>query len=969
MNHNRHLRHLTMLTLFITLITNIAAPLAANAQEHKTVRVGWYESSFNNYDRSGRRSGYAYEYQLKLSAYNGWSYEYVTGSWSELMQKLKTGEIDLMSDVSHTREREEYMYFSELPMGSEQYYLFTAPGNNSISPTDNSTLNGKRVSVNKDSFQRDLFVEWAEHNNINVNLTEVSCTESESIRMLQAGETDAYVTVDSFMDPLQTIPTYKIGSSEYYFAVTKGRPDLLRELNMAMGRIQDENRFYNIQMYEKHMRNLGANAVLSAQETEWLSKHGKIRVGYQDNYMAFCAKDESTGQLTGVLKDYLELVSGCMSNTHLEFETTAYPTAADAMKALESGAVDCVFPANLSPYDAETNNIVMSPAMMNTEVHAVVRVNDPNIFAKGDSVTVAVNEGNLNYEAFLAEHYPSWKRFYSKSTVQGLKAVAEGKADCLMISNFRYNNISRLCKNYHLTTFSIGVEIDYCFAVRKGDTDLYSILSKSAGEVPKSSVNAALAYYITEEAKLGVMDYIVDNMPVVLLIAAIILIIFLVLLVQTMRTAKKAKKLILATETDDLTGLYNRKYFFQYADRMYHEHRNRPMDAIVVNIDQFHSVNALHGREFGDMVLQTLGDEINSIAKEYNGIGGRFEADRFDIYCSHTEDYNKIYDRIQTRMDNIVPSANLRLRMGVMPWSKDMEPVQLFDRARTACNMSRGPYREQLQIYDEKVSAQESYEQRLVNDLKHALEARDFKVYYQPKFKIQSDAPQLAGAEALVRWKHPELGMIPPADFIPLLERNGQIRLLDKYVWTDTAKQIAEWREKYGVMIPISVNLSRVDVFDPELENILDDILKNNSLDHKAFQLEVTESAYTEDSDHLIRVIENLHKKGYDVEMDDFGTGYSSLNMLSSMPIDVLKMDREFVRNISYNEKDVQMVALILDIAKTLKVPVIAEGVETEDQLRMLKKFGCEMVQGFYFSRPLPADEFEKAFIKDNKTE
>ena len=170
-------------------------------------------------------------------------------------------------------------------------------------------------------------------------------------------------------------------------------------------------------------------------------------------------------------------------------------------------------------------------------------------------------------------------------------------------------------------------------------------------------------------------------------------------------------------------------------------------------------------------------------------------------------------------------------------------------------------------------------------------------------------------------------------------------------------------------MIPISVNLSRIDVFDPDLETTLDDILRTNSLDHKAFQLEITESAYTEDSDHLIRVIESLHKKGYDVEMDDFGTGYSSLNMLSSMPIDVLKMDRDFVRNIGYSEKDVQMIALILDIAKTLKVPVIAEGVETEEQLRMLKKFGCEMVQGFYFSRPLPADEFESAFIKDTKTE
>jgi EAL domain-containing protein (putative c-di-GMP-specific phosphodiesterase class I) len=159
------------------------------------------------------------------------------------------------------------------------------------------------------------------------------------------------------------------------------------------------------------------------------------------------------------------------------------------------------------------------------------------------------------------------------------------------------------------------------------------------------------------------------------------------------------------------------------------------------------------------------------------------------------------------------------------------------------------------------------------------------------------------------------------------------------------------------------VNLSRVDVFDPDLEKTLDDILVSNGLNHESFKLEVTESAYTENSDQVIQVVEGLRRKGYEVEMDDFGTGYSSLNMLSSMPIDVLKMDREFIRNIEHNEKDIQLVALILDIAKNLKIPVIAEGVETENQLRLLKDLGCELVQGYYFSRPLPANEFEQKMI------
>ena len=157
-----------------------------------------------------------------------------------------------------------------------------------------------------------------------------------------------------------------------------------------------------------------------------------------------------------------------------------------------------------------------------------------------------------------------------------------------------------------------------------------------------------------------------------------------------------------------------------------------------------------------------------------------------------------------------------------------------------------------------------------------------------------------------------------------------------------------------------------MDVFDPKLEEILDGLVKDNGLERRTLLLEVTESAYTENAGELLKVIERLRSKGYEIEMDDFGSGYSSLNLLSSMPVDVLKMDRGFIRNIEHSEQDFRLVQLILDIAKNLKMPVIAEGVETERQLAMLKDAGCDLVQGYYFSRPIPPEEFEK-FIESEK--
>lgn len=962
----RTLKRIVLLALPLALAMVMATPVVARAQnmEAKVVRVGWYDSSYNTVDQSGHRSGYAYEYQLKIAAYTGWSYEYVNGSWSELMQMLIDGKIDLMSDVSYTEERSKNMLFPDYPMGSEEYYLFVAPDNTDISSSDASTLNGKRVGVNRDSVQADFYRDWAQRNGVQAEVVELTTSEDESLQMLEDHVLDAYVTVDAFVNPTRAVPLYRVGASDFYFAVNKSRTDLLSELNNALGEIQSENHYFNQQMFERYIKTAGVNAFLSTDELDWLSANGTIRVGYQDNYLAFCAADKTTGELTGALKDCLAYAENGLENAQLSFETTAYPTVEAALEALEEGEVDCVFPASLDGYDGEKLGVVITSPLMNTDVYAVVRQDDMNNFTNREHVVVAVNQGNPNYDAFLVEHFPSWQTVYYEDTGECLEAVSQGVADCVLISSYRYNNISRICEKYRLTTFPTSLGLDSCFAVKKGNTELYSILTKAVDQVPDSTVNSALSYYVTEDAKITLNDFLADHIAVVLLGVGAIMLIIVFLLLRSMRAEKRAKELISATEIDALTGLYNRDYFFEYASRMQHEHPETPMDAIVLNIDRFHSINALNGWEFGDQVLRVLGSDIRIIAEEAAGIAGRFGADRFDIFCRHTDRHQAMYDRLQSKLVTMAPNASIRLRMGVLPGQTHMEPVQMFDMARTACSMARGHFKEHIIVFDEQVHARELYEQRLLNDLHRALDSYEFEVYYQPKYNIQEEPPRLVSAEALIRWQHPELGMITPSDFIPLFERSGKIEEVDKYVWSMAARQIARWRAELGVTIPVSVNLSRVDVFDSKLEETLDGILIENGLEHEALKLEVTESAYVENPDHLIQVVTNLREKGYTIEMDDFGTGYSSLNMLSAIPFDVLKMDREFIRNIDNDEKAVRLVELILGIASSLGVPVVAEGVETETQLQLLRQLGCTLVQGYYFARPLHPSDFEAAYLQ-----
>ena len=517
-------------------------PAAATAEEAaKVVRVGWYETPFNHKDSFGRRTGYAYEYQRKIAAYTGWKYEYIEGNWSELLGMLKNGEIDLMSDISWTEERAEQMLYADIPMGEELYYLYISPYCNNIFIDNFASLNGKKVGVTGSSVQKDLFLRWAEIRGITVELQELECSEEESLAMLQKGKIDAFVTLDTYGDPELAIPLWKIGASDFFFAVSKDRQDLLTELNNALNRIQEENKFYSEQLSAKYLRDSGTNRYLTTEELNWLNAHGPIRVGYQDHYLAFCAADPETGELTGALKDYLEFAAGTMENAYPQFEAICYPTATAALEALKNGEVDCMFPANLTDYDGEQAGIVMTPALMRTEMDAVVREADRKDFLRRVQTRVGVNKGNPNYEKFLVEHFPTWTPVTYDDTPTCLKAVAEKNIDCVIVSNYRYSDIAWQCDKLNLTTVYTGVDLDYSLAVREGNTTLYSILSRIISQVPEATVNAALTYYSSGSQKPGFFEYLLQN-PMMTVLGAVCIALVAVVLVLLIRMAGKRQK-------------------------------------------------------------------------------------------------------------------------------------------------------------------------------------------------------------------------------------------------------------------------------------------------------------------------------------------------------------------------------------------------------------------------------------------
>ena len=958
-----HINRILSVTLCIILIFITVMPVIGYAenQEPKKVRVGWYESPFNRMDKFGRRSGYAYEYQQKVASYTNWKYENVYGSWVDLMEKLKNGEIDLLSDVSYTEERTDQMLFSDLPMGTELYYAFISNDNKEITPDDYKTLNGKKVGINKDSLQEELFKEWMEKNGVEAEIIELTGSNEDSDNMLINGDIDVYITPDAFETNKNYMPIIKIGQSDYYFAVNKARPDLLKDLNYAMDKIYEENRYFNNILFEKYMVTRGTSYFLTNEEKARIADR-PVKVGYQDNYMPFCSKDEESGMLTGALFDFLNNASKSFKNGEVKFEAIPYASVGEAIYALRKGEIDCVFPINMGLYDSEVYNVLVSNPVMTTEMYALFNKSDTEGITPDRTINTIIPASYSNYKIFIKDNFPNWNILESKSTENGFESVSEGTADCVLVSNYRLIELMPLIEKYKLKSYTTGETINFSFAVRQGDKHLYSILNKSSNMIPESIINSALTNYSSQNKKVTFADYLKDNWGYVVALITLVFGIILTLLIISLMHAKKAnerQRLILATETDTLTKLYNKNFFFEYADKIYKENPEAEMDAIILDMDRFHYLNEFNGREFGDMLLTHIGDEIKAFVEENGGIAGRLDSDCFAIYTKSLEDYSGLLKRLQNKLKTLSHAAAIRLRMGVMPWQKDTDPSVLFNGAKSACNIARTNYASRLVVFNEDVLKREKYEQRLLNDAQKAIENGEFELYFQPQYDIRCNPPALIGAEALARWNHHELGMIMPSDFINLFERNGYISALDNYVWEGAISKIAEWKKKYKADLPVSVNISRVDILDTEFEKTFDELLKKYGIERNMLKLEVTESAYVENGDMLIDVFERLHKKGFEIELDDFGSGYSSLNMISEMPIDILKMDKEFIKNIN-NAHNKRLIELIINIAKSLKVLVIAEGVESESQLEFLKESGCAIAQGYYFSKAVPADDFEK---------
>lgn len=421
---------------------------------------------------------------------------------------------------------------------------------------------------------------------------------------------------------------------------------------------------------------------------------------------------------------------------------------------------------------------------------------------------------------------------------------------------------------------------------------------------------------------------------------------------------KEAEQLRYILEHDDLTGLLEEKTFQRKVAELLRDASAEQYCIVYMDVYKFKLINESFGYEKGDALLKVIAEEIKSFTSEHNGLCGRISGDKFVMYLPNQPE---IVDQLYTRKirENRLFQIDVYVHFGVyIIKNPQMSVAAMIDCAQLAQKLVKGDYDNYVSFYDDTLKQKILKEQAIVNSMVEALQNGEFQIYLQPQYNYRDGS--ISGAEALVRWISPTKGIISPGDFIPIFETNGFIVKLDENVWEQACRLIRQWIDEGRKPFPLSINVSRTDLLRGSVADKLKALIDKYELTPELLHVEITESAYMDNPQQLIMEIQKIREYGFLVEMDDFGSGYSSLNMLKDVPINVLKTDLKFLDTEGIESRRDQILDSVIRMAHQIGLSVVAEGVETKEQADYLVKLDCEIMQGYYFSKPVPIQQFEQ---------
>lgn len=962
-----------VLCICCMLICAVIFPTFADAAEHETIRVGYVSrEGFHTSDENGNHHGYNVECLNAIAAYTGWEYEFIEGSWSECLDRLERGEIDLLGAMEKTNEREEIMDFSSLPFVHISSCLLQLADNSNIAYEDYVAFDGMTIGIIRQASIASRLEEYAQQHHFTYTPKYYE-TEAELHAALERGEVDCICNTDN-----RDISDYSVlasfGYTQLYYVTPLNKPELSAQLDAAMEKIYARDHYFDGALSKKYF-NYAHNIAFNEQERAYIKDHEPIQVLlYNDLGYLFCRYDKDEQCYKGIVVDTLELLS---DRTGLKFELIP-PDEQSSWEYLPQHPDMLIAPFFQSDIIKTSESLMALNPIIKGNMIAFTR-NNETIDLDG-AFTLALPLGNYEAEQALRMHFPNAKFVACNYPLEGLDMLRNGQVDMTLVNEIvgTYRIQSPYFKNLQAND-AVHIAEDMTLGLSKNSSpELISILNKGIASLSVRDIQQIVVNHSSTPYQLSHREWLYQYRFTLIAIALSTLLVSICLVFiwkQKKERDVAQANLLLAEERhkldlkyqekiyrqanfDALTGLYNEACFTEKANQLMAESPEQTFTFLRLNLKRFKMINELYGKEAGDFILCQVANYLRKHIKN-RGVYGRLHADEFAIcMVMDKEVLEQSSDTCVTYIEHQEQCIRVELYVGVyVDYCQCRNAALALDYTRIALQHGKHSDHKHYFYYKDSYMETMRMNQALTNSMETALQEEQFQIYLQPQFNITTQS--LVGAEALVRWIDPVNGIIPPNQFIPVFEANGFIYRLDSYVCDKVCALLARWMEQ-GKLIPISVNLSRVDLENPLLLSMLQQTVDKYGIPKQYLHLEITESAYVANPEQIFQTIYQLQDMGFFLEMDDFGSGYSSLNMLKEIPLDILKLDMKFFDNEQRMDRGGNIIESLVTLAHSLGIIVIAEGVETEREANFLRSIQCNIVQGYLYGRPEPVEDFEK---------
>lgn len=942
-------------------------------RDNSVVKVGWFESDgYFEKDQNGNLIGFGVDYLESIAAYTGWEYEFVEGTREKCLTMLQNGKIDLMSPVRIDLELQNARISDEV-IGESYGYIYKLSNNRNISYEEYPKFSDMTVGIEKGNGIEKEVAGYCEEHRFQFSKVVYYDTVEEMKQELAEGKIDAII-VDSYVNVENLKVIGRFSNSRVTFAVSDN--GLWKQLNQAIESIKLDNPKFTEDLRQRYFSGSSqSNLEYSMGERNFLAVGRTYNVVLAKNQYPFSYKDMHGSGQKGMAVDLLKSLE---EYSGISFNIIYTDSYAQAEQMLLSGEADILGGTMVDKKNV--SNVTESIGRKDKKKEYVIEFYDMEmafIGRKGTNMDsylhIAVPTYVQKCIPELESRYPDYQFIVYGSDEECLDAVLSNKVDAAIQSDLKINEMTIFVKYKELQKLKfIPGNFAAAFTIHTADATLINVLNKTLNNISKETLdsikNNNIQHITMEGMSLGEF-----TMQYRGYFAFIIVVVGLVNLIG-LGYRKYQKELIEKEKAynDSVANVSSMEKFRIDTEVILNSQWKVNYYMLSVDIDQFKIINDLYGYEEGDKMIAYLGAVLKKRLNRGSCIT-RSGAECFIIFkkAEKLEEVEEYLQQVfaQVEADTIRDDSEYKpiLKAGVYKIAEDDFLLSsIIDKSNIAkSNLEKG-HESAYALYSEAMRQTAIEEKRMENNMEKALEAGQFKVYLQPQVDLKTG--KIVSAEALVRWIDPEKGLVPPFKFIPLFEKNGFISKLDYFVWEESIRTLAKWRDNSQIMVPISINLSRVDIQKAGMIEETMKLLDKYSLHPKWLKAELTESVCLENDKMVMEKMELLKSHGLKIAMDDFGSGYSSLHMLKSMPIDILKIDKSFLDyKEEMQEKDEILIRDVVELGKHLRMQIVVEGVETLEQSDFLAGIGCDIAQGYYYGRPMPIAEFEQLLEEDYK--